>query len=48
MVQKSFSDLVDKNRELNIGSGATSMNEGLRRTAQNSQENEKKSKKDVE
>ena len=44
-IENAFKDLVDKNRELNIGSGATSMNEGLRRTAQNSQEN--KSKKDV-
>ena len=47
-IENAFKDLVDKNRELNIGSGATSMNEGLRRTNQNSQENKSNSDKDIE
>ena len=48
MIEGAFKNIVDKNRELNIGSGASSMNEGLRRTNQNSQENSSNSKKDIE
>ena len=50
MIEDSFKDIVDKNRELNIGGGATSMNEGLRKASQNmqgEQENKSNSKKGI-
>ena len=40
----SWKDVVDKTRELNIGSESSSMNEGLRTARQNAQEDNEESK----
>ena len=37
MIEDSFKDIVDKNRVLNIGSEASSLNEGVRKASQNMQ-----------
>ena len=42
--ENALKDVVDKTRELNIGSEASSMNEGLRAARQNVQEDKKNSK----
>ncbi len=42
--EDALKDVVDKTRELNIGSEASSMNEGLRAARQNAQEDKKNTK----
>ena len=42
--ENALKDVVDKTRELNIGSEASSMNEGLRAARQNVQEDKKNTK----
>ena len=43
-LETALKDVVDKTRELNIGSESSSMNEGLRAARQNAQEDKKNTK----